>query len=782
MKSSKEKKIKKPMSLKKKVVLGLLCLAVVLVLAYLLYYFIHYTWYDKYRDYLSGYEYEQGTPFTPKQEAASDVPGFVLVDESEYLKLYTDTATANVAVYDKRDGSITYSNPLNAEEDSIANKANVNYLKSQFILQYYNADVKSNNLDSYSQSVAKGQFSAESIGNGIRYIYQVGDLAEGQIHFDIPLEYRLNGDKLEVSVPVSGIGEYGGGFIYRIQLLRYMGAAHNSEEGYLVVPNGSGSLIRFNNGKTSAANYTQYIYDIDPMAANYTTIENTYSAKLPVFGICRQDRSLLVTVEDGATTAVITAGVSGSYNDYNYAYPTFVLRNIDNLRMFGNSATDVFVMEPDMYDINMKVSYSFPGEAYKGYSGLANYYRERLIAEGLLTPQNQGGDIPFYYDVIAGVKETAHFLGVQYLHTFVMTDFDDAEAMARELAEAGITNQVMNLQGWFNGGYYHDAADKVKVMGKLGGKSGLKDLNKAMTDLGGRLYADVAFQQVTFADDGFNYNAESSRYYGAGFVAAFGQVNPTNLRNTSGLDYYETRYDMLSPKFLPRYVGKFAKKIEKYELYGVSLRDMGNVLTSDKKRTEIINREEALDVLLAQFDVLENTGKKLMTNSANAYSFPYSTDIINVPIESNKYQIVDESIPFYEMVIHGCISYSTDLLNFQDEEDMTGIVLKMIEAGASPHYVFTREESSRMKDTGLNRYYATTFDVWKGEATDIYSRVNDALKFVSGSIMTGHEILESGVRKITYDNGVILYINYDDEARKADGMEIPAMSYRMEGM
>lgn len=782
MKSSKEKKIKKPMSLKKKVVLGLLCLVVVLVLAYLLYYFIHYTWYDKYKDYLSGYEYETGSPFAPKQEAASDVPGFVLVDENEYLKLYTDTATANVAVYDRRDGSIIYSNPLNAEEDSIANKANINFLKSQFILQYYNADVKSNNLDSYSQSVAKGQFSAESIGNGIRYIYQVGDLTEGQIHFDVPLEYRLNGDKLEVSVPVSGIGEYGGGYIYRIQLLRYMGAAHNSEEGYLVVPNGSGSLIRFNNGKTSAANYTQYIYDIDPMTANYTTTENTYSAKLPVFGICRQDRSLLVTVEDGATTALITAGVSGNYNDYNYAYPTFVLRNIDNLRMFGNSTTDVFVMEPDMYDINMKVSYSFPGEAYKGYSGLANYYRERLITEGQLTPQAQGGDIPFYYDVIAGVKETAHFLGVQYLHTFVMTDFDDAEAMAKELSEAGITNQVMNLQGWFNGGYYHDAADNVKVMRKLGGKSGLKDLNKTMTDLGGRLYVDVAFQQVTFADDGFNYNAESSRYYGAGFVASFGQVNPTTLRNTSGLDYMETKYDLLSPKFLPRYVGKFANKIEKYELYGVSLRDMGNVLTSDKKRTEIINREEALDILQAQFDVLENTGKKLMTNSANAYSFPYSTDIINVPIESNKYQIVDESIPFYEMVIHGCISYSTNLLNFQDEEDMTGIVLKMIEAGASPHYVFTWEESSRMKDTGLNRYYATTFDVWKGEAADIYSRVNDALRIVSDAIITGHEILENGVRKITYDNGVILYINYDDEAQKADGMEIPAMSYRMEGM
>lgn len=768
------------MSKTKKVVLSLVGIAAAVGIFYLAYYFIHYMWYGGYKKYLGSYEYEQGGAFTPVPEAKSDVPGYELVCENEFLKLYTDTKTANIAVYDKRDGSITYSNPQNPEEDSIANAANINYLKSQLVVQYYNADVRSSNYDSYSQSVAKGQYSTEGIANGIRYIYQIGDLAGAYV--EVPLEYRLEQDKLVVSIPASGISEYGDCYLYRIQLLRYMGAAHSSEDGYMVVPNGSGSLIYFNNGKTSADNYTQYVYDIDPMVSTYTTLENVSSAKLPVFGICRTDRSMLVTVEDGATTALITASVSGSYNDYNYAYPTFVLRNIDNLRMFGNSTTDVYVMEPNLYDINMQVSYAFPGEDYLGYAGLANYYRERLIAEGVLTPDKTGGDIPFYYDVIAGVKETAHFLGTQYLHTFSMTSFGQAKEMAEALSQDGITNQVMNLQGWFNGGYYHNAPHNIKVPLKLGGKSGLEKLEDALNGLGGRLYVDVAFQRVTFADNGFNYNAESSRYYGSGYVAAFGQVNPTTLRNTSGLDYYETRYDLLSPKFLPRYVGKFAKKIKKYDVGGISLRDLGNVLTSDKKRTEIINREEALDVVLGQFELLKGTGKRLMTSEANAYSFAYSTDIINVPITDNSYAIVDESIPFYEMVIHGCISYSTELLNYEDEEDMTGVILQMIETGASPHYVFTWKDSSEMKDTGLNRYYATTFEIWKGEAVEVYNRVNEALKHVSGAMIVNHEILDGGVRKVTYDNGVIIYINYGSETQKVDGMEIPAMSYRMEGI
>ena len=134
------------------------------------------------------------------------------------------------------------------------------------------------------------------------------------------------------------------------------------------------------------------------------------------------------------------------------------------------------------------------------------------------------------------------------------------------------------------------------------------------------------------------------------------------------------------------------------------------------------------------------------------------------------------------MILHGYINYSSELMNFQDDEDLTPVVLNLIEAGAAPHYVFTWEESSKMKETGLNSYYATTYNVWKDEAVTIYNQVNDALKHVSGAAIVNHEILDTDVRKVTYDNGVSIYINYNKEAVQADGMEIPALSYRMEGI
>ena len=421
-------------------------------------------------------------------------------------------------------------------------------------------------------------------------------------------------------------------------------------------------------------------------------------------------------------------------------------------------------------------------EEQKGYSGIANYYRERLIGENILKVKENGGDIPFYYDVIGGVKQTANILGAQYLRVYAMTTFDEAAEMSNNLAKKGISNQVMNFQGWFNGGYYHDVANKIKVIGKLGGKSDLENLNTVVAENGGRFYGDVIFQNVSFISKRFPYTHETSRYYGSGYIASFGQVNPANLRRTSSLGYTETMYDILSPKYLPRYVGKFTKKIDKYDIDGISLRDLGDALYADKKRTNVISREQSLDVVKAQFDLLQDTNKNLMVSGGNDYTFPYVTDIINAPITANDYFIIDEAIPLYQMIIHGSIDYSGKQLNISNTNRAEMDILELIEYGASCHYVFTWENSTEMKYTGLNKYYSTTFSEWQDKAVNMYLKINEALKHVSNAYMIEHDRVQENVVKVTYSNGVIIYINYANTDEVIDGITIPAKNYVLGGI
>ena len=566
----------------KKIITAAVCLILAVAAVYMAHWLIRYYFYNDYKDDLSSYEYEEGSPFQPLTDASADVPDMELAAENDILKLYVDTSLGNIALVDKRNGQITYSNPPGTEEDAVANEANKNYMRSQLILDYFNTERTTGTFDSYTYAAEKEQIEAESIRDGVRLIYTLGDLSsetgivpqyiskttlerivsalpesdakfvqkkyieddylellestlkgasqlrklnryfeeagfteemylaemeasgvEGAvpISFVIPLEYRLNGDALEASIPMNHVEENGGGTVFRIQLLRYFGAADKNEKGSLFVPSGSGSLIYFNNGKAKADVYSEYVYGIDPLAAEYTVRENTEDVKLGLYGIFRENSGILATIEDGASFAIIGAGVSGKINEYNYAYPTFVMRGNDKLSMFGTTGNeaDIPIVENHFYDADLKVRYTMLTEENSGYAGAARYYRERLVEEGVLTARaSDAEDIKFYYDALGGVSKTEHILGVPYTGMYAMTTFDQAREIYDDLKANGVTNQVMNFQGWMNRGYYHDVPNKIRVPRKLGGRSGLEELSAAMAADGSDFYGDVALQKVTY--------------------------------------------------------------------------------------------------------------------------------------------------------------------------------------------------------------------------------------------------------------------------------------------
>ncbi len=516
--------------------------------------------------------------------------------------------------------------------------------------------------------------------------------------------------------------------------------------------------------------------------ANYTQLGTTQNARLPLCAMCEGDSGLLMTVEDGAATAYFTAGVSGKNNSYNYMNTTFVVRGFDLLSMFGTTGNeaDLPILENDMYDVNYTVRYTMLDDGHSGYSGVANYYRERLVADGVFTDRTESGDIPFYYDIIGGAKETASFIGVQYLRQLAMTTYDEAKQISLDLNDKGIKNQVMNYQGWSNGGYYADVYDKITNLGKLGGKKDLEELNSVMEANGGTLFVDVPFQNVTQISKRYKNSSENSRYYAGGYIAQLGVLGFTNYRMTSSLGYDENITNLMSPKFLPRYIDGFIGDMKDIDVNGITLRDLGDELHSDKKRTNVIDREQALDVVLAQFEKLNGLERDIMVNDGNAYAFAYADHILNAPISHNSFSIIDEEIPLYEMIIHGYINYAGKQLNYHDAANMNEITLRMIEYGASPHYIFTWESAYEMKDTALNKFYATKYTNWSDDAVEMYNTVNSALGKVSGENITEHEIVQEGVKKITYSNGAVIYVNYTNKDVTVDGITVSAENFFVE--
>ncbi|HCM12318.1 MAG TPA: hypothetical protein DHW85_03970 [Lachnospiraceae bacterium] len=134
------------------------------------------------------------------------------------------------------------------------------------------------------------------------------------------------------------------------------------------------------------------------------------------------------------------------------------------------------------------------------------------------------------------------------------------------------------------------------------------------------------------------------------------------------------------------------------------------------------------------------------------------------------------------MVIHGYIHYTGSELNLIQSADRNDLLLDLIEAGAAPRYVMSWENSDKIKYTGLNNMYSVQYELWDDEAKDYYAEVSKALKDVVNVAMVKHEILNNSVRKVTYANGMILYINRGSEDALVDGITIPAKWYRKGGL
>ncbi|GHV38495.1 hypothetical protein FACS189490_00530 [Clostridia bacterium] len=840
----------KRFSLWAKICITVVTAVVLIVAAYQIYLTVNFRLYDGYKTELAPeYTYAEDYAFTPLSDANPALEGYVLALESDALKLYADAATGNIALYDKRTGKITYSNPKDADEDAIANPVNKEYLKSQLIVTYYDTNGKDAEISSYKMAVLLNQLELKAIPNGVRFIYTLGDTkpkaglipiyireerldeilsgiedertrgllkrrweaydgdpeivklvdtiinnpsqqktlttqlesvgyteedrqqdvldsgVEGaeNIGFVVPVEYRLEGDSLVVSIPTKDIREMGGASIGIIRLLPFFAAGSIDETGYIVVPNGSGSIINFNNGRLSAEDYKQYIYEQDPLLAEYATLDRAEPARLPIFGVWKDGQGVLARIENGAPLAQLTASVAGKLNSYNYVNAAFLLRSAMAVDLVGSTTANAIpVVEKPKADLSVTVRYTMLTDEHAGYSGMARYERERLIREGVLTVKD-GGDIPLFVDVVGSVIGRKFFLDIAYQGQITMTTYEQAFEISRTLSNLGAKKQIMNYQGWFNRGYYHDVADKIKPLAKLGNTKELAALANSLEANGGKLYSDTIFQKVPFSSKRYNYVYETSKYYGGGMVASFGVLNPLNYYNVSALGYMELLYDQLSPKFLGRYVDNFLDAFDKYGFTGVSLRDLGDSLASDRKRTEVISRSQAEEITKANLAKIAEE-YPLLVQGGNFYSFAYADEFVGVPLSHNDYYIVDAEIPLYEMILSGCADYAGEAVNLNASYDADEITLRLIEFGASPRFTFTWNNASDMKYTSINSMYSATFSNWADTAADVYAKVNGVLSKVSGKGIINHETLSEGVKRVTYEGGTVITVNYNDNS------------------
>ena len=88
------------------------------------------------------------------------------------------------------------------------------------------------------------------------------------------------------------------------------------------------------------------------------------------------------------------------------------------------------------------------------------------------------------------------------------------------------------------------------------------------------------------------------------------------------------------------------------------------------------------------------------------YALPYVSNALEVPYTSTSYEILDYSIPFYQLVVSGSFDYSGMSYNANDEKGMMYHLMRMLETGSNVQFTFSYEDSAKLIQTKYNNYYS----------------------------------------------------------------------------
>ncbi len=593
--------------------------------------------------------------------------------------------------------------------------------------------------------------------------------------FRASIEYLLDDDSLVAKIPSDSIyypDEYP---VNMISMLSFFGAGDRDAAGSIFVPDGSGALIRFNNGKTKYPAYQQLVYGSDQTVDRTEDPSREQEVRLPVFGMVREGEAFLGIIEDGAAAATINADVAGRLNGYNYVYPSFYVINKDEVTLFANEQQRSL---PKFQERPMKtdyvVRYAFLSGEEASVAGMAHYYQQYLLKHNGL-PQSKGNplskDVPFYLQLVGGISKKKHFAGIPYDSLEPLTTFDQAQQIVAEAQERGIRNLKVKFAGWFNDGLDHEVPDSVSVDKTVGGSKGLKEFIAFAREKGLSFFPDVAFL-VANSGDSFDQSDDASRTLRDEPAMLFPVNLALNRRDRSKPPSY-----VVSPRLIGRYVDRMLGSLRDYKAGGISLRDMADTLNSDFRENKLIDRVQSQGISTDALGKLRDDKLEIMGNGGNAYALPYLTDITEAPMSNSRFKLEDEEIPFFQMVVRGYIDYSGQPYNLSTYNNVRQYVLKCLEYGAGVYFDWIYEPNYKVNKTDYDRLFAVNYELWIDQAAEIYKEVNEVLGRVQGERMLSHEKLNEGVFRTVYENGTYVIVNYNRTPAEADGMTIEAESY-----
>lgn len=674
----------------------------------------------------------------------SENTGFRQCAENDNYIMLVEDISGIIALKNKSTGYIWYSSPPDADTDETSSELIKNEILSSNVLRYGIPEKRTDN--NYLRSnTGDCDFTVSDIENGVRiyYRYSAG--------FEFPVEYVLESDCLRASLKTAEIRETNPmNIATEVTIMGSFGAG-GDEDGYFVIPDGSGALIRFNSNRTSDTNaYFQSVYGDDITAVPTTKSADTQQIYFAMYGIVKEDNAMLVVAESGSANASISAEISGQSNSrYNFCRFVFRLRNSDTFYMAGSSTDKFTVFEQGAIGTDDIVLKYYPiAKKNADYIDIAEKYREYLMQNGL---EKKKGSSALYIDFYGGAEKKKNILGIPFTMKQSITDYSQALEILTELQNKGADNLVVSYSNWTDDGIENKIDTNVSPSGTLGGKANFNRFVEFVRE-NNILFCPTADNRDFVSGNGYNsLNSTCIRVSGQ-----YSRI--VSYDRAYGIpDGFSKNKSLLSPEYFEEVFKETAENYVKSGLTGISTATLTTSLYGDYSRDKI-TRAKSKEITQNSLQTLSES-LSVLADGANDYTLPYVSHITNMPVSSSRFDIFSEDIPFMQIVLHGIVPYTSPAVNSSPNPQKD--LLKSAAMGCLPLYDLTAEETEVLKDTELDVYSYSNADGWLDYIAENYAELRPLYEKTADCTITDYS--DNGdIITTSYSDGTVTVVNLDE--------------------
>ena len=722
-----------------------------------------------------GEEGEEGSALLTDEQGLAKMKKYA---ENSNYALYLNEDTTIFAVQSKADKHVWWSAPLNSESDPNAKPAQRKKMQSPFYIEF--GDVKTHtaqSLNAYEGSIKDKDFTISEIENGVRIDYSIAKI--GAV---IPMTIVLEDDNVNVSILSEEIKEppvsdTEGNAILTIGLMQFFGAAGIGEDGYMIVPDGSGAIINYNNQRIEAREYSNKIYGLDSSVTQLKRPAKTEQVYLPVMGAITMgdstDHGFMAICESGETCATVNAAVSiQNATSYNNCWYEFDVRTTDTYYM-GTRLLTVFEAG-EIKQPTLSVGYYLLSDKDLSYVDVAEDYRNYLIEEKGLQDNKDKIKSSYYLNVFGGTVKAQSIAGFPINLETSATTYDQAQDIMKQLAELGVDDITLTYSDFNTAGIKGLISAGVDYSGTLGGKNDFKELQSYVESVNGQIFPSVGITYMKDSGNGYSYSLNACKQT----TKAYATVNNWDIAFGIPHQVRLVTKTTLSPYYWPDLFRKLRESFNNEGIKTISLGNATTLLYSDFSRGDY-TRYDAMTEIIDGLKKFKEAGITVLADGANAYALPYVDYVTGVPLTSSNFDLFDYDIPFYSLVIHGLIPYTTTAINAS--ANATDTIMLSIATATPVNYDMMYTNPNKFTDSDYDSLFYSNYKGWIEPSANAYKLFKENLSDLANKKITDYERVSTYVTKTTFENGVTVTVDTKNLTVDINGKEVDLVQYGLKG-